>query len=99
MSRRLRRWYGACLLALLALPVLADTRVTLSKDAVGPGETARIFTGAAMPEGADTVMVQEEIAASGTARRTEATMPSNAARNGKRARCGGKVSADQFVSA
>ena len=39
MSRRLRRWYGACLLALLALPVLADTRVTLSKDAVGPGET------------------------------------------------------------
>ena len=27
---------------------------------VSPGEATRIFTGAAMPEGADTVMVQEE---------------------------------------
>ena len=28
---------------------------------VGPGETVRIFTGAAMPTGADTVMIQEEV--------------------------------------
>jgi hypothetical protein len=33
---------------------------------VGAGETARIFTGAALPDGADTVMIQEEVAASGT---------------------------------
>ncbi|MGY4396347.1 molybdopterin molybdotransferase [Sphingomonas sp. UYAg733] len=33
--------------------------------AVGAKETARIFTGAAMPEGADTVMIQEEVAHDG----------------------------------
>jgi len=33
--------------------------------AVGAGETVRIFTGAAMPEGADTVLVQEEAARDG----------------------------------
>lgn len=33
---------------------------------MGPGETVRIFTGAALPEGADTVMVQEEVSAEGT---------------------------------
>lgn len=32
---------------------------------VGPGETARIFTGAAVPTGADTVLVQEEAAREG----------------------------------
>ena len=32
---------------------------------VGPGETVRIFTGAAMPAGADTVLVQEEAAREG----------------------------------
>ncbi|MEE4350841.1 MAG: gephyrin-like molybdotransferase Glp [Pacificimonas sp.] len=32
---------------------------------VGKGETVRIFTGAAVPVGADTVVVQEEVAASG----------------------------------
>ena len=32
---------------------------------VGPGETVRIFTGAAMPAGADTVLVQEEAARDG----------------------------------
>jgi molybdopterin molybdotransferase len=32
---------------------------------VGPGETTRIFTGAAMPDGADTVLVQEEAAHEG----------------------------------
>lgn len=33
---------------------------------IGPGETIRIFTGAAMPAGADTVLVQEEAAPEGT---------------------------------
>jgi len=33
--------------------------------AVGPGEAARIFTGAGVPEGADTVLVQEEAARQG----------------------------------
>ncbi|WP_375380845.1 molybdopterin molybdotransferase MoeA [uncultured Sphingomonas sp.] len=32
---------------------------------IGPGECARIFTGAAMPDGADTVLVQEEAARDG----------------------------------
>lgn len=34
-------------------------------DPVDAGQTVRIFTGAAMPAGADTVMVQEEVAADG----------------------------------
>jgi molybdopterin molybdotransferase len=32
---------------------------------VGPGEAARIFTGAAMPDGADSVLIQEEAARDG----------------------------------
>ena len=36
---------------------------------VGPGEAVRIFTGAAVPQGADTIVVQEEVAADGTAAR------------------------------
>jgi len=34
---------------------------------VGPGEATRIFTGAAVPDGADTVLIQEEAARDGTA--------------------------------
>ena len=34
---------------------------------VGPGEAARVFTGAAMPAGADSVLVQEEAARDGEA--------------------------------
>ncbi|WP_417621567.1 gephyrin-like molybdotransferase Glp [Parasphingorhabdus sp.] len=34
--------------------------------ALQPGETARIFTGALLPEGADTVVMQENVAADGT---------------------------------
>lgn len=34
---------------------------------INPGETVRIFTGAALPAGADTVMVQEEVRADGAA--------------------------------
>lgn len=33
---------------------------------IGAGETARIFTGAPLPDGADSVLVQEEVAADGT---------------------------------
>lgn len=39
MSRRFAGAWLACVAFLLALPALADTRVTLSKDAVAPGET------------------------------------------------------------
>src|SRR6202012_768941 len=34
--------------------------------ALGPGEAVRIFTGAAVPEGADTVVIQEEATREGT---------------------------------
>lgn len=34
--------------------------------AIGPGDAVRIFTGAALPEGADTILVQEEAAQDGT---------------------------------
>lgn len=34
-------------------------------EAVGAGETARIFTGAAVPDGADIIVIQEEVARSG----------------------------------
>src|SRR5580698_1012621 len=33
--------------------------------AVGPGEAARIFTGAPMPEGADTIAIQEDVSREG----------------------------------
>jgi molybdopterin molybdotransferase len=33
--------------------------------AVGPGEAARIFTGAPMPEGADTIVIQEDVSREG----------------------------------
>jgi molybdopterin molybdotransferase len=39
---------------------------------VGPGETARIFTGGVLPEGADTVVVQERTQPRGTLVRIEA---------------------------
>ena len=34
---------------------------------VGPGETVRIFTGAPVPEGADTIVIQENVSADGAA--------------------------------
>ena len=40
---------------------------------VGAGETVRIFTGAAMPAGADTVLVQEEATVEGSLVRFPAT--------------------------
>ena len=51
---------------------------------VGPGETVRIFTGAAMPAGADTVMIQEEVAADGTAIRLTGEGPPARGRNTRR---------------
>lgn len=45
--------------------------------ALKPGETARIFTGALLPEGADTVVMQENVAANGeTITLTEEPSPS-----------------------
>lgn len=51
---------------------------------VGPGETVRIFTGAAMPTGADTVMVQEEVDADGMAIRLTDEGPATLGRNTRR---------------
>ncbi len=48
---------------------------------IGPGEAVRIFTGAVMPEGADTVMVQEEAARDGDQLRLNREGPGHAGRN------------------
>jgi molybdopterin molybdotransferase len=40
-----------------------------------PGETARIFTGAALPAGADTIMVQEDVTRDGTTARLSGDGP------------------------
>ena len=53
---------------------------------VGPGETVRIFTGAAMPAGADTVMVQEEVGADGTTIHLTGEGPATLGRNTRRRR-------------
>ncbi|MBI0474678.1 molybdopterin molybdenumtransferase MoeA [Sphingomonas sp. MA1305] len=51
---------------------------------VAPGETVRIFTGATMPAGADTVIVQEEVAADGVAVRLTGEGPGTLGRNVRR---------------
>jgi molybdopterin molybdotransferase len=51
---------------------------------VGPGQAARIFTGAAMPEGADTVLVQEEATRDGTRLTLTGEGPPYHARNVRR---------------
>lgn len=51
---------------------------------VGAGETVRIFTGAAMPAGADTVMIQEEVAADGATIRLTGEGPPTHGRNTRR---------------
>ncbi|TPG12694.1 molybdopterin molybdotransferase MoeA [Sphingomonas oligophenolica] len=51
---------------------------------VGAGETVRIFTGAAMPAGADTVMIQEEVAADGAAIALVGAGPATRGRNTRR---------------
>jgi molybdopterin molybdotransferase len=51
---------------------------------IAAGETVRIFTGAAMPAGADTVMVQEEVTADGTAIRLTGEGPPREGRNTRR---------------
>ena len=40
---------------------------TVPSKAIGAGEAMRIFTGAMLPEGADTIVVQEDVAADATA--------------------------------
>ena len=42
---------------------------------IGPGETVRIFTGAALPDGADAVLIQEEAAREGDVVRLAGTGP------------------------
>jgi len=51
---------------------------------IGPGETVRIFTGAAMPTGADTVLVQEEAARDGDRVTLAGEGPKNQGRNIRR---------------
>ena len=51
---------------------------------VAPGETARIFTGAALPAGADTVMIQEEVEADGATIRLTGEGPAHQGRNTRR---------------
>ena len=48
---------------------------------IGPGETVRIFTGAVMPPGTDTVMVQEEATREGDRVRLTGEGPGHAGRN------------------
>lgn len=52
--------------------------------AVGAGEAVRIFTGAPMPAGADTVLVQEEAARDGAALQLAGEGPGHAGRNVRR---------------
>ena len=51
---------------------------------VSPGETVRIFTGAAMPAGADTVLIQEEAARDGDRVTLAGEGPKNQGRNIRR---------------
>ncbi len=51
---------------------------------VGPGESVRIFTGAAMPDGADTVLVQEEAARDGAILTLAGEGPAHLGRNVRR---------------
>jgi molybdopterin molybdotransferase len=43
--------------------------------AVGPGEAVRIFTGAPMPDGADTIVIQEDVQREGKCIRLSAVVP------------------------
>ncbi len=43
--------------------------------AVGPGEAVRIFTGAPMPDGADTIVIQEDVSREGERIRLSAPVP------------------------
>jgi len=52
-----------------------------SSSMVGAGEAVRIFTGAAMPAGADTVLVQEEAARDGDALTLDGEGPAHVGRN------------------
>ncbi|MHA6719450.1 molybdopterin molybdotransferase MoeA [Sphingomonas sp. RS6] len=51
---------------------------------VAPGETVRIFTGAALPDGTDTVLVQEEADADGDTIRLAGNGPAHHGRNVRR---------------
>lgn len=53
-------------------------------DAVDAGQTVRIFTGAAMPSGTDTVMIQEEVATDGATILLTGEGPAHVGRNTRR---------------
>jgi molybdopterin molybdotransferase len=79
-----------------------DTRLTLAGRltagamadlALGAGQAIRIFTGAAMPAGADTVFMQEDVTAEGNA----VIVPKGLKAGSNRRRAGEDVSAGQVV--
>src|SRR3954453_16643326 len=45
----------------IALAVTGRVQAGSAAEAIGPGRAMRIFTGAPMPEGADTVFMQEDV--------------------------------------
>jgi molybdopterin molybdotransferase len=49
----------------LRLPVRGESRTGAVPDALTPGTTMRIFTGAALPDGADAVIMQENVTRDG----------------------------------
>ena len=61
----------------ITLPVVGESQAGKRyREPIGPGEAARIFTGAALPEGADTVVIQENTERIGdTVRVTEVPAP------------------------
>ncbi len=53
-------------------------------DTIGPGQATRIFTGAALPPGADTVLIQEEAGRDGAALHLTGEGPAHRGRNVRR---------------
>lgn len=51
---------------------------------VGPGQATRIFTGAALPDGTDTVLIQEEAARDGAMLMLAGEGPAHRGRNVRR---------------
>ena len=71
------------------------TAGTRAVNAVGPGEAVRIFTGAPMPPGADTVFMQEDVEADGDT----VVVPSGLAKGANRRLAGEDIEADSVALA
>ncbi|PWW01449.1 molybdopterin molybdotransferase [Hoeflea marina] len=76
------------------MPVVARIAAgDLGRHSLEPGQAARIFTGAAMPEGADTVAMQEDCTVEGDT----VSVPSGLRRGDNARRAGEDVAADSTV--